>query len=105
MSKDEISAKIRELAGQLAELTCEVMALENCAACKLTVEMTNVMGVVQVSQNIQTSQPGDIETLQAAAKKFMEEKGIPKEEAAPARPASEQVDEVLAQLRKNRNNN
>ncbi len=55
MDKAEIKAKMESLAQELANLSNEICKTEGSLACRLSVEITNVMGGCQIKLNASTS--------------------------------------------------
>ena len=105
MSKEEISAKLKELAKQVADVTNEIMEGEDCAACMIIMEITNVMGVCGVTLDVKHSERGGKEKVIDAIKNLRDAIGDPtqfsggKTEEGPVTPPSEMVEELLKDLR------
>ena len=55
MSKEEIEAKMQEIAQELAELSQEVIKENDSAASLVELSIVNVMGKCEIQMNIQTS--------------------------------------------------
>lgn len=55
MSKEEIEAKLQEIAQQLAELSQEITKENDSAASLVEISIVNVMGKCDINMNVQTS--------------------------------------------------
>ena len=111
MSKEEISAKLKALCKEMADITSEITDNEDCAACMIVVEITNVMGVCGVTMDVKHSESGGKEKVLDAIKNLRDAIGDPtqyghKEESEePLKPSSEMVEDLLRDLRKNKDQN
>lgn len=82
MTKDEIEARLHEIAKELADLTSAVLKCEGKLASRLTLEIINVAGNSSVSLDLQTA--GDIGEMAAGAEamaKYRAEKAMKPEGA------------------------
>jgi hypothetical protein len=105
MEKEEISAKLKELAKGIADITNEIMTTEDCAACLIVMEITNVMGVCGVTLDVKHSERGGKEKVLDAIKNLRDAIGDPTqfshkdEPDEPVAPPSEMVETLLKELR------
>ena len=106
MSKEEISAKLKALFKEMADITSEITDNEDCAACMIVVEITNVMGVCGVTMDVKHSESGGKEKVLDAIKNLRDAIGDPtqyskgeKAEEGPVTPPSKMVEDLLRDLR------
>ena len=111
MSKEEISAKLKALCKEMADITSEITDNEDCAACMIVVEITNVMGVCGVTMDVKHSEAGGKEKVLEAIKNLRDAIGDPTqfshkdEPEEPVAPPSEMVETLLKELREKKDDN
>jgi hypothetical protein len=81
-NKEQINKDMKALGEKLVPLTLRIMRLERCIGCKITLCVTNVMGMAQLSINAQTSGEGTLPEglAEGLADAIAHEVGIPSDE-------------------------
>ena len=99
MSKEEIEQKIHDLTQELAKLTADIMNLEESPYVQVNVHIVNAMGMAKVHTDVQIVPKEIAEELNGLLERFKEQETQESVEAA--MPPTEQVDELLKNLKAN----
>jgi hypothetical protein len=99
MDKDEITKRLDEAAKAYADISNDILKLEECMGVRISIEITNLMGMAQVSVDVKTSPKGmklDAHDMPPEVKEAIKSLAASFKDEEPAKPASEQVDDLLA---------
>jgi hypothetical protein len=94
-AKEIINQKLQLLAVEIGKLTSEIMSLEQSPFCRTTLEITNVMGMGSIDIHVQIPPKEILEEINKVTN-ILKESGM---EQSETKVPSEQVDELLKQMR------
>ena len=99
MDKDEITKRLDEAAKVYADISNDILKLEECMGVRINIQITNLMGMAQVEVNVKTSPKGmklDANDMPPEVKEAIKSLAASFKDDEPAKPAAEQVDDLLA---------